>query len=223
MPPDLLAFADELERRAELHRQAWRDLRSQAAELRLEVTADDRHVSLPSPDLIPPTPIARRERRDWERVVIQVAYEIGTNGKVFSTQDVVDAGVPYQVARKWLRHWTGKGSLEAIQDGGRWWYSVTDVDAPRAQRRKEPTPESTVVQMVRRQEAIAGTGATRFSSPLVASLAREVAAQGVTTRKTKHKIEFVKDGRVIASASSTPGASSLKQTRGKLRQAGVAA
>lgn len=63
----------------------------------------------------------------------------------------------------------------------------------------------------------------RTGSPVVNELLREVRPQGVQTRETAHKIEYLVGGQVVASSSKTPGASSLKQTRSQLRKAGIAA
>lgn len=100
------------------------------------------------------------------------------------------------------------------------------------QKSSHPTqapPEKVVVAQFgklhnRRQNGQHRSGrAMRTGSGIVDGLIREVRKQGVEVRKTAHKVEYLKDGRVIANSSKTPGASSLKQTRSELRKAGIAA
>jgi hypothetical protein len=61
----------------------------------------------------------------------------------------------------------------------------------------------------------------RTGSPLVNDVIRRVSGQGIQVRKRKHRLDFIRDGQVIATSSTTPGASSLKDTESQLRKAGV--
>jgi hypothetical protein len=91
------------------------------------------------------------------------------------------------------------------------------------QRRKEPPPEKLVARRFARSGDLTSGRATRTGSAIVNELIREVAPQGVRVRKRSHRMEYILDGEVVATSSTTPGASSLKQTRSHLRKAGIAA
>lgn len=103
-----------------------------------------------------------------------------------------------------------------------------DVPGQKASRPRRRPPEREVVELFGSirptRNTQTGSGrATRTGSTIVNGLIREVRKQGVEIRQTSHKVEYLKDGRVIASSSKTPGASSLKETRSHLRKAGIAA
>jgi DNA-binding Lrp family transcriptional regulator len=93
----------------------------------------------------------------------------------------------------------------------------------RVQRRKEPPPEKLVARRFVRSGNLTSGRATRTGSAIVNELIREVAPQGVRVRKRSHRMEYIVDGKVVATSSTTPGASSLKETRSHLRKAGIAA
>lgn len=216
-PHQAFEQSNRLLEKARIHSDLAQSFRTEAYRLKtLAEQAGVRHVEVKQ--LRPKEP-----RRDLHKEVREVAYELTQAGNLFLTADVsIALGITTQTALRYLREWEAHGMLECTQEGTSFlWGRVVHESEP-VNRRKEQAPEMAVVHEFKRQE-VAGTGRARTGSPLVDQLIREVAPQGVTIKRRKHKVEFVKDGQVLANASSTPGASSLKKTRGQLRQHGIQA
>lgn len=132
--------------------------------------------------------------------------------------------------RRWLKHWEGRGVVEAEGYGrGRVYAYVSPRNGSSPARPRGETPEARVLReagpiVARARGPIAGTGQTmRAGGKLVNELLREVRGfPRVKVEKRTHKYAFLIDGREVANCSSTPGAAtSLAGTRRKLRDAGV--
>lgn len=164
-------------------------------------------------------------RQDHRVLIRDKGRELG----VFTVREMCEAlpDITEVTIRRWLRHYEDEGMFYAERVGTAKLYEFQKAEGPHVPRPKHTPIEREAVRTfsiprLRGGVAIAGTGGGRVSgSKIVDELAREVRAYGVTTRKTKHRIDFIKDGKVIANSSSTPGASHLGQTRRQLIEAGV--
>lgn len=158
-------------------------------------------------------------------VVRDAARELGT----FTFKEISDAtpGISDQSLRLVLPRLEREEILDSTKVGREKLYDYVRPTGPTPARPRHETPEKMAMRMAgpapRRGGIVEGTGSnTKISgSTIVNQLARQVREYGVTVRKSKHRVEFVLDGKVIAHSSRTPGASALGGTRKQLRNAGV--
>lgn len=167
---------------------------------------------------------AKTPVRSYEGVVRDAAIELDTFEFVDLQRALPD--LSEATLRRWVRTLEDKGVFTAERVGNAKVYAYVPPEADGTKRRRYEAPEKEATRLAGpvhvRGDAVAGTGkGTRSGSSIVNELIREVRPFGITVEKTKHTVSFVRDGVVIANASSTPGASSLKQTRSELRKAGV--
>lgn len=208
-PEEMRRMAEELRRDADWHREQWRECSTAAGELENALTADERHVQVKEPTKI-------HERPKYEEMVRDIAYELTQAGNVFCTADVVDAGVPYQTAMKYLKIWEKREMLESIHVSGKLWWSRTKTYSPPVNRPRRETPEASVVRREARRQVVEGIGIKRIGNSVVEGAARK---HGLTLVRRNHKIEMVdREGNVVAHASGE--AKSLKKTNKQLREAG---
>jgi predicted transcriptional regulator len=139
-----------------------------------------------------------------------------------------EAEVSDQVARNWVKRYEEKGVVTHEVVDRTHLFEYHPPEAGKTQRRRHEAPEKLAVRQFGSITRMRGGQVTsgrnmRTGSTIVNQLIRRVKAAdpSIETRKTAHRVDFIKDGQVIANCSSTPGASSLKGTEGQLRQAGV--
>ena len=158
-----------------------------------------------------------------QTVIRDAARELGE----FTFKEISKATptVSDQSLRMWLPRFEEEGVLESVKEGTTklWAYAPPEGESPA--RPRHETPEKIAMRMAGpapRRGSVEGIGGRqRSGTPIVDKLIREARRHGVTIRKTKHQIQYVLDGEVVATSSKTPGASSLKETRSDLRKAGV--
>lgn len=208
-PEEMRQMAAELRKDADWHREQWRDCNAQAAELENLLTAEERHVTVREPTRL-------QDRPKYEETVRDAAYELTQGGAVFCTADVVNAGVPYPTAMKWLKVWEGREMLESIHDGGKLWWSRTKTYAPPVNRPRRETPERLVVRREARRQTVEGIGVKRVGNKVLETAARK---HGLTLVRRNHTIEFQDNqGNVVAHGSGE--AKGLKRTNKQLRESG---
>lgn len=161
-----------------------------------------------------PEPFGQR----YEEVVRDAARRLGT-----FTLDELRGVVPVSdvTLYRWLGAWVDRGTLEVERVGKCNVYAVVEFKGshPTHAPRSAPKPWEGATE---RGGGQASSGRRRRSgSPLVDKLIREVTPHGVTITKSAHRIEYRLDGKIVATSSRTPRASSLKDTRKELRKAGV--
>lgn len=140
--------------------------------------------------------------------------------------DLIDEALPMLTRNailRELRELVAEGMLETERDGRSKLYALVKPKGGPTERPKHKPPELRIVEQARRTSGpIAGTGRQhRSGSPLVDELIREVRPFGVEIKRSKHQIQYLLGGTVVASSSKTPGASSLADTRRDLIAAGV--
>lgn len=157
---------------------------------------------------------------NYETVVRDAAIKLGVFEFVSLQRELPE--ISEGTLRRWLRTFEDAGMLEAEQIDGSKVYAYTKPEGSTPARPKIAPPENAVRVRERRSGSVAGTGGRAgVGSPIVDALIREVRPYGVTFTTSKHRVEFRIDGVIVATSSKTPGASSLKGTRGQLRAAGV--
>lgn len=154
---------------------------------------------------------------NYETLVRDAIVTLGTFD--FSDLQLELGSVSENTLRRWLRSFEQAGMIESERVDGAKLYAYVKPEGDTRARPKHARPEDVARRTVR--GAVAGTGRARVGTPLVDELIREASSYGVTWTTSKHRVEFRLDGRIVATASKTPGASSLKQTRADLRRAGV--
>jgi hypothetical protein len=164
--------------------------------------------------------------KSYEAVVRDAAIQLDTFEFVDLQRALPDVSEP--TLRRWVRALEERGIFASERVGPAKVYAYVREEGTSPARPRHATPEQEATRDAARSgsyasgTAIAGTGkGTRSGSSIVNELIREVRPYGITIEKTKHTVSFTRGGVVIATASSTPGASSLKQTRSELRKAGV--
>jgi DNA-binding Lrp family transcriptional regulator len=165
--------------------------------------------------------------QSYETLVRDAAVKLDTFGIVDMQRELSD--LSEATIRRWVRKLEDRGVIEAARDGVAKVYAYVPpaTTAPASRPRRE-SPEKEAVRLAtpspfpRRGRAVAGAGrGERAGSSIVNELLREVRPHGLDIKRTAHKIVFVRDGVEIANCSTTPGASSLKDTRRNLQKAGV--
>jgi hypothetical protein len=168
-----------------------------------------------------PRSTARHRREDRPRRGSE-AGDLLLRGDLRATPTVSD-----QSLRKWLPLLERDGQLISVRVGTAKLYEYVRPTGPTPARPRHESPEKMAQRMagpapVRGQVEGVGTGRTRALA-IVDELLREVRtlAPDVTVKRTAHKFVFMRDGKALAHCSKTPGASSLKETRSRLRDAGI--
>jgi DNA-binding Lrp family transcriptional regulator len=165
--------------------------------------------------------------QSYETLVRDAAVKLDTFGIVDMQRELPD--LSEATIRRWVRKLEDRGVIEGVRDGVAkvYAYKTPTTTAPTTRPRRE-TPEkeaartATPVLFQRRGGVVAGAGrGERAGSTIVNELLREVRPHGLEIKRTSHKIVFVREGVEIANCSTTPGASSLKETRRSLQKAGV--
>lgn len=127
--------------------------------------------------------------------------------------------------RRWLRAFEDRGWITSERVDGRNLYGYVPAEGHTAARPKNTTPEVLATREAGTATVRGGNGPSgrvaRVGTPIVDALIREAAPHGVTVTFSAHRVEYRLDGRIVATSSKTPGASSLKGTRSQLRKAGV--
>lgn len=164
-----------------------------------------------------------REFGNYRTLVRDAVIKLGTFGFVDLQRELPD--LSEGTLRRWLRTLEDEGHVESVRAEGRNVYAYMKPEGTTPARPKRATPEQEATRMAALAPAratVAGTGrAVRSGASIVDALIREVRPYGVEVTFSAHRVEYRKDGRIIATSSKTPGASSLKGTRGELRRAGV--
>jgi DNA-binding transcriptional ArsR family regulator len=174
------------------------------------------------------TPDNVREFQSYETMVRDAAVKLDTFGLVDLQRELPD--LSEGTIRRWLRRLEERGIVTAERIGVTKVYAYVppENNAPASRPRTE-TPEKAATRLApdvfasRRRGDVTSGRHTRVGSSIVNALIREVRGldNAVTVKRTAHKIAFMRDGVEIAHCSSTPGASSLKQSRAALRKAGI--
>lgn len=159
----------------------------------------------------------------YEAVVRDAAIKLDTFEFVDLQRALPDLSEP--TLRRWVRRLEDRGVVASEHVGRTKVYAYVPAESDGTTRRRYEAPEKEATRLagpvkVTGGDVVSGRN-TRTGSSIVNELIRQVRPYGVTVEKTKHRVDFVLDGVVIANASGTPGASSLKQTRSELRKAGV--
>lgn len=169
--------------------------------------------------------------QDYATVVRDTAKRLDTFDFPTIQAELPDVAEP--TIRRWLKHWTEQGMLDVERDGVRKLYAFVKPEGETPARPKRATPEQEVARMSgivmpRRGDAVIGTGANGSlgSSKAVNELRRDATRAGVKVEKESggHLRWIVQEGEhagEFVRSSSTPGASSMKDTRSKLRKLGV--
>lgn len=167
----------------------------------------------------PDMPEVRSDMRDLRSVIRDKAREMD----VFTFQEIREQlpTVSDMTIRRWLGEYEKEGVLYAERVGTSKLYEWQKAEGPQVNRNQQRTPEQQAVGARVGGGQISGTGRVNIGSPVVNALVREASQYGVQIRTTKHKVEYIIGGKVVASSSKTPGASHLGGTRQKLRKAGV--
>lgn len=164
-----------------------------------------------------------REFGNYQTAIRDAAVKLDLFGIEEMQAELPD--VSEHTLRRWLRHLVGRGVLTSERVDGKTVWAHERATGPNKARPRHATPEEEARRnappVPRRGAAVAGTGRARVGTPVVDELIREAAEFGVTVTTSKHRVEYRRNGRVIATSSKTPGASHLGGTRKQLRDAGV--
>lgn len=160
----------------------------------------------------------------WHERVRDAAVRLGTFTKADMHAEC-EGWASASTVDRWLAKLVDDEVLSVERIGNKNLYAYEPHEGEHAPRPKYETPERIAQRLAGpapRRGSVEGIGKSeRVGSPIVDELVREVRQYGITIRRTKHRIDYMRDGKVIANSSKTPGASSLKQTRADLRKAGV--
>lgn len=170
----------------------------------------------------PPTPL-----RSYCEQVRDIGMELGTGGNVFTRQEVVDAGVSYPTATKWLSYWVEREAFECEEIDGQHVYGVKAHASAPVNRQQRPTPEQ-VARTIHgtRGVAVAGTGkasGTRGIDAEVRKLIEDARAAGAEVEKTEgNHWQVRQNGTVIGGFAGTPSdVRSIPNSRSALKRKGL--
>ena len=159
----------------------------------------------------------------YETTVRDAARRLG----VFTFAEIAeDVPVSPATLRRWLAAWVEQGALECERVGKGYLYACVKpkgshpTHAPRSAPKPWEAPEG--CERVR-IEGVSSRGRKRRSlGGAVAELEREARKHGVEVeREAGGHLRWIVPGKGYVRSSSTPGASSMKDTRAKLRKLGV--
>lgn len=160
-----------------------------------------------------------------EKIVRDAAQKLG----LFSFEEISAATptVSDQTLRKWLPIMERDEQLTSVRVGKAKLYEYQRPTGPTPARPRHESPEKMAQRMAGpapvRGGIVAGTGRTRAGSTIVNELLREVRrlAPEIEVKRASHKYRFMRGKEEIARCSTSPGASSLSDTRRDLIAAGI--